>query len=98
MPKSVTRRDLAAAVAEKTGLSHVLSRESVDQMLNVIQSGLVTGKRIDLRGFGTLSVRIRKAGVGRNPKQPGSRVPFPAHRVVRYRAGRQMHAALNPSL
>ena len=41
--------------------------ESVDEILDFITKSLSKGNRIEIRGFGSFSLRARKARVGRNP-------------------------------
>ncbi len=47
---------------------------------------------MELRKFGVFDVKIRKARVGRNPKQPKTDVPIPARAMVKFKAGKEMKA------
>ena len=40
----------------------------VDAIFDEIIASLACGKRVELRGFGTFSVKIHEARTGRNPK------------------------------
>lgn len=95
MSKSITRHELATVVADKSGISIDTSRRVVEHILDAIESGLKGGRRIELRGIGTFTVRTRKATIGRNPKNPSVAVPIPERRVIRYKASRLLLAALN---
>ncbi len=57
----------------------------VETVLDGIAEALVAGRRVEIRGFGTLSTRIAKARKSRNPKT-GEVVEVPAKRVIRFRA------------
>jgi integration host factor subunit beta len=48
----------------------------VDALFDEIIASLARGKRIELRGFGTFSVKVHKARTGRNPRT-GAPVPVP---------------------
>jgi integration host factor subunit beta len=55
---------------------------------------LEKGRRIELRGFGTLSVRVHPARIGRNPKT-GDAVSVPAKRTPAFKAGKELRDRLN---
>jgi len=66
----------------------------VDAIFNEITASLARGKRIELRGFGTFSVRIWEARTGRNP-QTGASVTVPKKAVPHFKAGKEMRERLN---
>ena len=41
---------------------------SVDALLDRISRSLINGERIEIRGFGSISLRYREPRLGRNPK------------------------------
>jgi integration host factor subunit beta len=57
-----------------------LHQEEVETIVHAIfdeiTASLARGKRVELRGFGTFSVRVHKAQTGRNPRT-GALVPVP---------------------
>jgi integration host factor subunit beta len=57
-------------------------------------AALSRGERVELRGFGSFSVRHRDARVGRNPRS-GASVNVPAKRIPYFRTGGPMTARLN---
>ena len=63
-------------------------------ILNRIIDGMASGDRVELRGFGTFSVRFREARAGRNSKTGGpvmiARKAFPY-----FKSGREMGNRLN---
>ncbi len=59
-----------------------------------MSAGLARGDRVELRGFGSFSVRRREARVGRNPAT-GDRVDVAAKTIPYFRTGRQLHQRLN---
>lgn len=66
----------------------------VNAILELIGNALAQNERVEIRGFGTFSVRKRFARNGRNPKT-GALVNVSDKRVPFFRTGRQMRARLN---
>jgi len=67
----------------------------VQQTLECIQEGLISGKNVELRNFGVFELQVRKQRVGRNPNQPETDVVIPRRAVVKFKAGKEMKAGLN---
>jgi DNA-binding protein HU-beta len=63
----MTKTDLIAAVAEKTGLSKKAAEAAVSAVLSSVADTLATGEKVSLFGFGTFEVKERAARDGRNP-------------------------------
>ena len=65
----MNKSDLFEIVGKK--FRHLPSRE-VEKIIQKIFSSIVeslsSGKRVEIRGFGTFSIKNRKERVGRNPK------------------------------
>ena len=62
------KQDVVHKVAERTGLPRVKAEAAVDTVFLSMKNALAAGDRIELRGFGVFSVKPRKTGIGRNPK------------------------------
>ena len=58
-------------------------REAVDIVLDTIAGALEEGRRVEIRGFGSFSVRSRKARVTKNPKT-GKVMNIPSRRTVHF--------------
>ncbi|MCK4262124.1 integration host factor subunit beta [bacterium] len=85
----MTRKDLAARVAEGTGMRQGDVKKIVDQVLKEISQSLVRGEKVELRDFGVFKVKQRKARLGRNPKT-GEGVQVPAKKVVHFKVGKEL--------
>ena len=59
-----------------------------------ITEQLQAGGRVELRGFGALSVRSRDARAGRNPRT-GETIKIDAAKVPKFRAGKELKDSLN---
>lgn len=89
----MNKTELAAAVAENTGLTKKASEEAVDAALNAIIEELKGGNKVQLVGFGSFEVRERAAREGRNP-QNGEKIDIAASRSVSFKAGKALKDAL----
>ncbi|NOX97045.1 MAG: integration host factor subunit beta [Nitrospirae bacterium] len=85
----MTRRDLAAKIAEKKGLRQNDVKVVVDEVLKEISQSLARGEKVELRDFGVFKVKERKSRLGRNPKT-GETVPVPARKVVHFKVGKEL--------
>lgn len=66
----------------------------VDVFFNKISQAMAAGDRVEIRGFGTFSVRERKPRTAVNPKTK-SKVTVPAKKAVHFKTGRELHCRLN---
>ncbi len=88
------KSELIAQVAAKENLTHTNAERAVTTVLDSIIKALSAGKRVELRGFGVLSVRTRKPRKARNPKT-GESVEIGVKRVPFFKAGKAVKDALN---
>ena len=77
---------------------HLYSRD-IEKVVNAILDEMVEalrrGDRVELRGFGAFSVRLREARQGRNPRT-GAVVPVAKKAIPAFKTGKEMRARLNP--
>ncbi|MCB1482859.1 MAG: integration host factor subunit beta [Rhodobiaceae bacterium] len=66
----------------------------VNTVLDEIVDTLANDNRVELRGFGTFSVKKRPARVGRNPRT-GARVSVSEKSVPFFKMGKEMRERLN---
>lgn len=66
----------------------------VSTVFDEITQALSNGDRVELRGFGAFSVRMRDARMGRNPRT-GEPVPVDAKHVPYFKAGKELRERLN---
>jgi integration host factor subunit beta len=89
--KKYTKAEILDSISQKTGLD----RESVvrcvtELFIGEIKSALAEHKTIELRGFGTFEVRMRKGRKkARNPRT-GAIVSVKDHGVAAFRPGRDL--------
>ena len=88
------KSDLVDAIAGKANLPKGQVQQMVDDVFDLIADGLARGEKIDLRGFGTFSVRDSAARQGRNP-QTGEAISIPARRVPGFKPGKELKEKVN---
>lgn len=64
----MNKTDLAAIIAQKTGLTKRDSEKVLDAFITTVQESLAEGNKITLAGFGTFEVKQKAARMGVNPK------------------------------
>jgi len=62
---------------------------AVKMILDAMTQSLVSGQRIEIRGFGSFGLNHRPARVGRNPKS-GDKVLVPEKFVPHFKAGKEL--------
>jgi len=76
---------------------HIVHRE-VERLVNAIfetiADGLARGERVELRGFGSFTVKERGPRVGRNPRT-GEAVQVPARLHPHFKTGKELRRRLN---
>lgn len=90
----MNKNELAAAVAEKTGMAKGDASTAVESVFEVITETLKSGGDIRVLGFGNFVVQQRAATTGRNP-MTGQPVDIPAKRVPKFSAGKGLKDAVN---
>ena len=70
------------------------TEKGVTQILSYITESLSKGKRIEIGGFGSLSLRSRKSRIGRNPKT-GSSIAIEKKFHPYFRASKELKRRIN---
>jgi integration host factor subunit beta len=88
--KKFTKADIVDAVYDKTGLNRKEIRTVFDLAINEIKSAVMDRHIIELRGFGTFELKIRKARPrARNPRT-GEVISIRSHGNIVFRPGREL--------
>lgn len=88
------KSELVRKIAALNNLKKTDSERLVTTIFETITNALAEGNRVELRGFGVLSVRTRKARMARNPKT-GVSVAVKEKHIPFFKAGKTIHDALN---
>ena len=90
----MTKRDLVVRISKETGIIQEDVYAVIQKTLDYITEGLVEGEHIEFRDFGVFEICTRKSRVGRNPNRPEHVVTIPERRVVKFKPGKKMKAAV----
>jgi len=90
---NLTKSDIIASVAEKSGLSRADAGRAVDGLLDTITEALKNGDAANFVGFGSFVARPRAARTGLNPqtKEP---IQIAASTVPAFKAGKALKDAV----
>lgn len=91
----MTKSELIEIIARKQ--SHLASKDielAVKMMLEEMSNALSSGRRIEIRGFGSFSLHFRPPRMGRNPKT-GDAVALPGKYVPHFKPGKDLRDRVN---
>ena len=91
----MTKLDLINLLAERFEfLSLKDTKIIVDVVFDSMTEALAKGDRIDIRGFGSFTIKERIEREGRNPKT-GESVQIPAKRKIHFKLGGELKDRIN---
>ncbi len=68
LKKNISREVIADTIHDEFGFSRKECLEIVNDILEIIISGINTSKIVKIHNFGTFKLKKKKSRVGRNPK------------------------------
>ena len=87
---SINKKELIEIIAnEQDQLPYKDIELSVKTIIESMIDSLTKGKRIEIRGFGSFSLRYRKSRIGRNPKS-GESVNIDERYVPHFKPGKDL--------
>ena len=92
---TLTKSHLIDAIAEQNGFSKKKSTETVETILEIIKSTLVSGQDVLISGFGKFCVKEKRERKGRNPAT-GEDMMLAPRRVVTFRCSGKLKDRINP--
>jgi len=94
---SINKKELIEIIAnEQDQLPYKDIELSVKTIIESMIDSLTKGKRIEIRGFGSFSLRYRKSRVGRNPKS-GESVNIDERYVPHFKPGKDLKEKVKTS-
>ena len=69
----------------------------VETIIKEMKDSIIRGERVEIRKWGTLSTRIQKSSIRRNPKT-GQKVSVPTKKVIRWRMSQELSKKLNEKI
>lgn len=92
----MTKSDLVDAIAARAELSKTRAEMVVNSVFDSIAESLRKGEGVEIRGFGSFSVRSHKPYKGRNPRT-GKPVKVPAKTRPFFKVGKELKELVDAS-
>lgn len=90
----MTKSELIDAVAQRTKITKSRAEQVVNCVFEAMTAALERGEGIEIRGFGSFTVRHYKPYNGRNPRT-GKPVPVPEKRLPFFKVGKELKELVN---
>lgn len=91
----MTKSELVEKIVEANG---VLTRKESELVVNLVfdsmSAALTNGEKVEIRGFGSFTIRERGAREARNPKS-GDVVKIPAKKTPFFKTGKDLRERVN---
>jgi integration host factor subunit beta len=92
---SLTKSDLIRRLSQKQRhLAHNDVDQAINGLIKMMSDALATGERIEVRGFGSFSLRYRRPRAGRNPAS-GEIVNLSSKYVPHFKPGKELRTRIN---
>lgn len=92
----MTKSEMIDAIAARAELTKARAELVVNCVFDTMTEALQKGEGIEIRGFGSFTVRPYKPYDGRNPRT-GQPVPVPAKRLPFFKVGKELKELVNNS-
>lgn len=92
----VTKSELIDSIADKLHLAKARAEQIVDTVFNAMVDALKEGQGIEIRGFGSFTIREYRAYDGRNPRT-GEIVKVAQKRLPFFKVGKELRERVNAS-
>lgn len=80
----MTKAEIVAEIASKTGIEKVSIQETVEAFMDSIKASLSKNENVYLRGFGSFIVKKRAKKTGRNISK-NTTIIIPAHNIPAFK-------------
>ena len=94
--RTVTKSELIERVAQESGLTKGRAEMVVNTIFDSMTAALIAGDGIEIRGFGSFTVRQYKSYEGRNPRT-GDVVHVAPKRLPFFKVGKELRERVNGS-
>ena len=80
----MTKAEIVASIASKTGVEKVAVQATVESFMNTVKASLMNGENVYLRGFGSFIIKKRAEKTGRNISK-NTTIIIPAHNIPSFK-------------
>ncbi len=93
----MTKADIVDKVAEGIGLTKLETEAVIEGFLDTVIQSLREGKGIEIRGFGSYKVKLKKGRTARNPRT-GETVQVDEHYVPVFKFSKDFKGAVDKGM
>ncbi len=90
----MNKSELIERLSEKSKLGQLQAEDIVNLIIDNMRGALMSGKRIEIRGFGSFTVKDYDSYWGRNPKT-GEKIWVSPKRLPAFKVGKELRERLN---
>ncbi|MBN1199580.1 MAG: integration host factor subunit beta [Bacteroidales bacterium] len=80
----MTKAEIVAEIASKTGIEKVAVQATVEAFMDSVKSSMINGQNVYLRGFGSFIIKKRAEKTGRNISRNTTLI-IPAHFIPSFK-------------
>jgi integration host factor subunit beta len=88
--RKFTKADIVDSLYDKTGMNRREIRTVIDLFITEVKAALMQRNVIELRGFGTFEIKVRKARPSARNPRTGQTISIRPHGIVTFRPGREL--------
>jgi len=85
----MNKSDLIVAVSKEADLTQRKSEEIINLVFETMSRALISGDRVEIRGFGSFMVKEYRGYTGRNPKT-GAKIEVRDKRLPFFKTGKEL--------
>ncbi len=93
----MTKAEVVAEIANRTGIEKVTVLATVETMMEVIKENMIQGNNVYLRGFGSFIIKTRAQKTARNITK-GKSMIVPAHKIPAFKPAKPFMTAVRTEL
>lgn len=93
----MNKSELIEQISVKCDVGQIHAEDTVNLIINKMRDTLTNGKRIEIRGFGSFTVKDYESYWGRNPKT-GDKIWVKPKRLPGFKVGKELKDRLNEGL
>lgn len=90
----MNKSELVEQLSQRSNIGHLQAEDIVNLVMDKMRNSLVTGHRIEIRGFGSFTIKDYKSYWGRNPKT-GDKIWVKPKRLPTFKLGKELRDRLN---
>lgn len=85
----MNKSELIETLSEKKGISYKKSEEIINTIFDSLSEAMISGDRIEIRGFGSFVINEYKSYTGRNPKT-GESIDVKPKKLPFFKVGKEL--------